>query len=42
MGDLVLWDQRCNMHRAGGGTPRNEKRVMLRGMIVSTLDANGG
>jgi len=42
VGDLVLWDQRCNMHRAGGGTPRNEKRVMLRGMIVSTLDANGG
>lgn len=37
--DLVMWDQRATMHRAGGGTPRDQKRIMLRAMVVSTLRA---
>lgn len=39
VGDLLIWDQRCTMHRAGGGAPRDEKRIMMRGMIVAQLDA---
>jgi taurine dioxygenase len=39
VGDLVMWDQRATMHRAGGGTPRDQKRIMLRAMVVSTLRA---
>ncbi|MBM3539050.1 MAG: TauD/TfdA family dioxygenase [Alphaproteobacteria bacterium] len=39
VGDLLMWDQRCTMHRAGGGAPRDEKRIMMRGMIVAELDA---
>jgi len=34
-GDVVMWDQRCTLHRAGGGVPRNEARVLLRTMIVT-------
>jgi len=34
-GDVVMWDQRCTLHRAGGGAPRNEARVLLRTMIVT-------
>ena len=40
VGDLVMWDQRATMHRAGGGTPRDQKRVMLRAMVVSNLRAD--
>ena len=32
-GDVVFWDQRCVMHRAGRGTPSGEKRIMLRTMV---------
>jgi taurine dioxygenase len=32
-GDLVIWDQRCTMHRAGGGLSRGERRVMLRALV---------
>jgi taurine dioxygenase len=39
VGDLVMWDQRCTMHRAGGGTPRDQKRIMLRAMVVAQLRA---
>ncbi len=39
-GDLVMWDQRATMHRAGGGTPRDQKRIMLRAMVVSQLRAD--
>lgn len=39
VGDLVMWDQRATMHRAGGGTPRDQKRIMLRAMVVSQLRA---
>lgn len=38
-GDILFWDQRCLMHRAGGGMPAGEARVMLRAMMVSTLTA---
>lgn len=40
VGDLVMWDQRATMHRAGGGTPRDQKRIMLRAMVVSQLRAD--
>lgn len=40
VGDLVMWDQRATMHRAGGGTPAGEKRIMLRAMVVSQLRAD--
>lgn len=33
-GDVVFWDQRGVMHRAGEGTPSGEKRIMLRSMVV--------
>ncbi len=39
VGDLVMWDQRATMHRAGGGTPRDQKRIMLRAMVVTRLHA---
>jgi len=39
LGDLVMWDQRATMHRAGRGTPPGEKRIMLRAMVVSQLRA---
>lgn len=32
-GDIVMWDQRCTMHRAGGGVGRNERRVLLRALV---------
>lgn len=34
-GDVVLWDQRCTMHRAGGGVPNDQARILLRTMIVT-------
>lgn len=34
-GDVVMWDQRCTLHRAGGGAPRHQARVLLRTMIVT-------
>ena len=34
-GDVVMWDQRCTLHRAGGGVPRDQARVLLRTMIVT-------
>lgn len=40
VGDLVMWDQRATMHRAGSGTPRDQKRIMLRAMVVSQLRAD--
>jgi taurine dioxygenase len=40
VGDLVMWDQRATMHRAGGGTPRDQRRIMLRAMVVSELRAD--
>lgn len=33
-GDVVFWDQRGVMHRAGAGTPSGERRIMLRSMVV--------
>jgi len=40
VGDLVMWDQRATMHRAGGGTPRDQKRIMLRAMVVAKLSSD--
>ncbi|MEZ5863768.1 MAG: TauD/TfdA family dioxygenase [Geminicoccaceae bacterium] len=37
VGDILFWDQRCLLHRAGRGTPAGEKRIMLRGMMVDRL-----
>lgn len=34
-GDVVMWDQRCTLHRAAGGAPPGEPRVLLRTMIVT-------
>jgi taurine dioxygenase len=34
-GDVVMWDQRCTLHRAAGGVPRGEARVLLRTMITT-------
>lgn len=39
VGDLVIWDQRCTMHRAGGGVGVNERRVMLRALIAGVQQA---
>jgi taurine dioxygenase len=33
-GDVVMWDQRCTLHRAGGGTPAGERRVFLRTILA--------
>lgn len=35
VGDVVMWDQRCTMHRAGGGVPEGEPRVLLRTMVLT-------
>jgi len=35
VGDVVMWDQRCTMHRAAGGAPPDQRRVLLRTMIVT-------
>lgn len=40
VGDLLFWDQRCLLHRAGRGTPAGEKRIMIRGMMVRELTAD--
>lgn len=32
-GDIVIWDQRCTMHRAGGGITEGERRVLLRALV---------
>jgi taurine dioxygenase len=37
VGDILFWDQRCLLHRAGRGTPAGEKRIMIRGMMVDRL-----
>jgi taurine dioxygenase len=37
VGDILFWDQRCLLHRAGRGTPAGEKRIMIRGMMVDEL-----
>jgi len=34
-GDVVMWDQRCTLHRAAGGVPHGEARVLLRTMITT-------
>jgi len=34
-GDLVMWDQRCTWHRAAGGNPPGEPRIMLRSIVVA-------
>lgn len=39
VGDIVFWDQRCLLHRAGRGTPTGDKRIMLRAMMVDDLTA---
>lgn len=33
VGDIVIWDQRCTMHRAGGGLKPTDRRVMLRALV---------
>lgn len=33
VGDLVIWDQRSTMHRAAGGVPLTERRVLLRAHV---------
>jgi taurine dioxygenase len=34
-GDLVIWDNRCTMHRAGGGYPPGERRVLMRTQTIA-------
>lgn len=29
-GELVIWDNRCSMHRAGGGYPPDQRRILMR------------
>jgi taurine dioxygenase len=41
LGDVVLWDQRSTMHRAGGGVPVDQPRVLLRTMIVTGQELHG-
>lgn len=30
VGDFVIWDNRCSMHRAAGGYPPEQRRVLIR------------
>jgi taurine dioxygenase len=30
VGDTVVWDNRCTLHRVDGDSPARERRVMLR------------
>lgn len=39
VGDLVIWDQRCTLHRAGGGVAPNERRIMLRALVRGVQQA---
>lgn len=34
--DIVIWDQRCTLHRAGGGVDPSERRIMLRALVKGT------
>jgi taurine dioxygenase len=36
IGDLVIWDERATMHRAGGGVPAGQRRVLLRTLFEGT------
>jgi taurine dioxygenase len=38
-GDIVIWDQRCTMHRAAGGVRQGERRTLLRALVKGTDDA---
>ena len=31
--DIVIWDQRCTLHKAGGGVAPGERRTMLRALV---------
>jgi alpha-ketoglutarate-dependent taurine dioxygenase len=35
-GDLVIWDNRCTMHKANGDYPEGEKRLMHRIVIAGS------
>ncbi|MEO1016130.1 MAG: TauD/TfdA family dioxygenase [Pseudomonadota bacterium] len=39
-GDIVFWDQRSVMHKAGGGVPTDQQRIMIRGMMTGELYAS--
>jgi taurine dioxygenase len=32
-GDVVMWDQAATLHRAGGGYPAGERRIMMRTIV---------
>ena len=34
-GDLIIWDNRCSMHRAGGGYPAGERRILMRTQTIA-------
>ncbi len=34
VGEVVIWDQRCTMHRGAGDAPPNEPRVLMRTKIA--------
>jgi taurine dioxygenase len=36
VGDLVIWDERSTMHRAGGGVAAGQRRVLLRALLEGT------
>jgi taurine dioxygenase len=36
VGDLVIWDERSTMHRAGGGVAAGQRRVLLRALFKGT------
>jgi taurine dioxygenase len=39
VGDLVIWDERSTMHRAGGGVAAGQRRVLLRALFEGTDEA---
>jgi taurine dioxygenase len=36
VGDVVMWDQAATLHRATGGFPAHERRVMIRTIVGGT------
>jgi taurine dioxygenase len=35
-GDVVMWDQAATLHKAGGGYPAGERRIMMRTIVGGT------
>jgi taurine dioxygenase len=36
-GDIVIWDNRCTMHKANADYPEGERRLMHRVIVAGTV-----